>query len=103
MDEDSVRDRKHLCRDGAVSVVVVRRKADGTYILPPVLETAGFSLEDNQTKELQDFLVENLTELLEDDDYDYLELKGGLSRLTRRYFKKNLDRRPLVIPVVTEI
>lgn len=103
MDEDSVRDRKHLCRDGAVSVVLMRRKADGTYILPPVFETAGFTLENAQTAELQDFLVEHLTNLLKDDDYDDMDLKGGLSRLTKRYFKKNLDRRPLVIPVVTEV
>ncbi|PLX70628.1 MAG: RNase J family beta-CASP ribonuclease [Denitrovibrio sp.] len=103
MDEDSVKDRKHLCRDGAVSVVLMRRKESGVFILPPVFETAGFELGNAKTAELQSFLVEHLTELLQDDDYDDLELKGGLSRLTKRYFKKNLDRRPLVIPVVTEI
>jgi ribonuclease J len=102
MDEDSVKDRKHMCRDGAVSVVVLK-KPDGTYILPPFVETAGFDLESNQMMALQDFLASHLHELLNDDDYDYLDLKGGLSRLTRRFFKKTLDRRPLVIPVVTEI
>jgi len=102
MDEESVRDRKHLCRDGAVSVVLIR-KSDGTYILPPVFETAGFDLTTDKLSELQTFLVDNLTEIINDDDYDDLDLKGGLSRLTRRFFKKNLDRRPLVIPVVTEI
>lgn len=103
MDEDSVKDRKHLCRDGAVSVVIMKRKSDGTYIIPPVVETAGFELEPDMLTGLQDFLTENLQELVEDDDYDDLELKGGISRLTRRFFKKNLDRRPLVIPVVAEI
>jgi ribonuclease J len=102
MDEDSVKDRKHMCRDGAVSVVVLK-KPDGTYILPPFVETAGFDLESNQMMALQDFLASHLHELLNDDDYDYMDLKGGLSRLTRRFFKKTLDRRPLVIPVVTEI
>lgn len=103
MDEDSVKDRKHLCRDGAVSVVLMRRKTDGTFILPPAIETAGFTLEQDKTDMLRDFLAENIHEIFMEDDYDYLELKGGLSRLTRRFFKKNLDRRPLVIPVVTEI
>lgn len=102
MDEDSVKDRKHMCRDGAVSVVILK-KPDGTYILPPFVETAGFDLEKDQMMNLQDFLSSHLHELVNDDDYDYLDLKGGLSRLTRRFFKKNLDRRPLVIPVVTEI
>jgi len=103
MDEDSVRDRKHLCRDGAVSVVLLRKKSDGQYIIPPVFETAGFVLEPVQAQELQTFVADNLLDIIQDDDYDYVELKGGLSRLTRRFFKKNLDRRPLVIPVVTEI
>jgi len=103
MDEDSVKDRKHLCRDGAVSVVVIRKKIDGTYVLPPFVETAGFELEEEKMDALQDFLASNLHELINDDDYDDLDLKGGLSRLTKRFFKKNLDRRPLVIPVVTEI
>jgi ribonuclease J len=103
MDEDSVKDRKHLCRDGAVSVVLLKRKEGGAFILPPVCETAGFSLEERQMKALQDFIAEYLHDLLSDGDYDFEELKGGLSRLTRRFFKKNLDRRPLVIPVVTEI
>ncbi|XOB65703.1 ribonuclease J [Deferribacteres bacterium DY0037] len=103
MDEDSVRDRKHLCRDGAVSIVAIRRKSDGTYIFPLTVETAGFELEPEQMTALQDFLLENLGELVNDDDYDFTDIKGGLSRLTRRFFKKNLDRRPLVIPVVTEI
>lgn len=102
MDEDSVKDRKHLCRDGAVSVVLMRRKG-GAFILPPVIETAGFVLEPEKMQALQDFLAENIEEIFMEDDYDYLDLKGGLSRLTRRFFKKNLDRRPLVIPVVTEI
>lgn len=103
MDEDSVKDRKHLCRDGAVSVVLIKKKADGTYILPPAIETAGFTLDDRHMRQLLDFLSENISELVNDEDYDFTELKGGLSRLTKRYCKKHLDRRPLIIPVVTEI
>ncbi|PLX67026.1 MAG: RNase J family beta-CASP ribonuclease [Denitrovibrio sp.] len=103
MDEETVKDRKHLCRDGAVSVVLLRKKSDGQFIIPPVFETAGFELTAEKMIALKDFMTEHLQELLEDDDYDYLELKGGLTRLTKRFFKKNLDRRPLVIPVVTEI
>lgn len=104
MDEETVKDRKHLCRDGAVSVVLFKKKSDGEYIIPPVFETAGFELEEDKMTALKDFMTEHLQDLLEDDDYDYLELKGGLTRLTKRFFKKkNLDRRPLVIPVVTEI
>jgi len=102
MDEDVVKDRKHLCRDGAVSVALVK-KSDGGYILPPAIETAGFDLTPEHMKSLQDFLTENLHEYMQDDDYDDLEIKGGLSRLAKRFFKKNLDRRPLVIPVIAEI
>jgi len=102
MDEESVRQRKHLCRDGAVSVVITRRK-DGTCVLPPVVETAGFNLDSSYVDRLKDFLAENLHEIIEDDDYDDLEFKEGIRRLTKRFFKKNIDRRPLIIPVVTEI
>jgi ribonuclease J len=102
MDEDSVRQRKHLCRDGAVSVVLMRRK-DGTYILPPAIETAGFDLDKNYMEKLKDFLVESLDEITVPDDYDDIELKDGLRRMTKRFFKKNIDRRPLIIPVVAEI
>ena len=84
-------------------MVLIKKKADGTYILPPAIETAGFTLDDRHMRQLLDFLSENISELVNDEDYDFTELKGGLSRLTKRYCKKHLDRRPLIIPVVTEI
>lgn len=102
MDEESIRERKHLCRDGAVSVLLLKHK-DGTYDLPPVVETAGFNLDEKYIERLKDFLAEHLPELINSTDYDCSGIKEGIRRLTKRYFKKTLDRRPLVIPVVTEI
>jgi ribonuclease J len=101
MDEESVRERKHLSRDGAVTVVM-RKNADGTFDLPPVVETAGFKPEEKNITRLQEFLTEHMPEFINSEDYDNTEIKDGLKRLTKRYFKKTLDRRPLVIPVVTE-
>lgn len=101
MDEESVRERKHLSRDGAVTVVM-RKNADGTFDLPPVVETAGFKPEEKNITRLQEFLTEHMPEFINAEDYDNTEIKDGLKRLTKRYFKKTLDRRPLVIPVVTE-
>ncbi len=101
MDEESVRERKHLSRDGAVTVVL-RKNADGTFELPPVVETAGFKPDEKNLARLQDFLTEHMHEFINAEDYDNTEIKDGLRRLTKRYFKKTLDRRPLVIPVVTE-
>ncbi len=101
MDEESIRERKHLCRDGAVSVLMLKN-TDGTYEMPPVVETAGFSLDEKYIDKLKDFLTEHMGEFTNSADYDYSEIKEGVRRLTKRFFKKTLDRRPLVIPVVAE-
>ncbi|MGE4318209.1 MAG: ribonuclease J [Deferribacterales bacterium] len=101
MDEESIRERKHLCRDGAVSVLMLKN-SDGTYEMPPVVETAGFSLDEKYIDKLKDFLTEHMGEFTNSADYDYSEIKEGVRRLTKRFFKKTLDRRPLVIPVVAE-
>ncbi|TCK62010.1 ribonuclease J [Seleniivibrio woodruffii] len=101
IDEESVRERKHLSRDGVVTVVV-QKNTDGSFELPPVVETAGFTPEEKSIQKLKDFLAEHMPELMNDNDYDSTVIKEGLRRLTKRFFKKTLDRRPLVVPVVLE-
>ena len=74
----------------------------GALNVPPVIETAGFTPEEKSIQKLKDFLAEHMPELMNDNDYDSTVIKEGLRRLTKRFFKKTLDRRPLVVPVVLE-
>jgi ribonuclease J len=100
-----VRDRQHLAEDGFV-IVVVAVDSNGRLVREPELITRGLVHVDASQEmlaELRRMLVgmfdESPTAELRDSDM----LQERMRALLKRYFRKNMGRRPMILPVIWEM
>jgi ribonuclease J len=100
-----VRDRQHLSEDGFV-VVVIAMGADGRLLRDPEIITRGVfrvdasqELLDDVRSQLVGMFSESRTEELRDAEL----LQEKTRALLKRYFRKNMGRRPLILPVIWEM
>ena len=98
-------DRQHLAEDGFV-IVVVAIDANGRMVREPELITRGLVHVDasqDMLDELRGLLVGTVTESHPDELRDPDLLQEKMRALLKRYFRKNMGRRPLILPVVWEM
>ena len=100
-----VRDRQHLAEDGFV-IVVVAVDSDGRLIRDPEIITRGLVHVDTS----QDILDELRTELVKMFDETRAEelrdsdlLQEKMRGLLKRYFRKSMGARPMILPVIWEM
>ena len=100
-----VRDRQHLAEDGFV-IVVVAIDSDGRLVREPELITRGLvhvdaSLDmiEDLRKQIVGMLHESHAEELRDSDL----LQEKMRALLKRYFRKEMGRRPMILPVIWEM
>jgi ribonuclease J len=100
-----VRDRQHLAEDGFV-IVVVAIDSDGRVIRDPEIITRGLVHVDasqDMLDEVRRMLVGMLTESPATELRDSDMLQEKMRALLKRYFRKNMGRRPLILPVIWEM
>jgi ribonuclease J len=100
-----VRDRQHLAEDGFV-IVVVAVDADGRLVRDPEIVTRGLvhvdasqDILDEVRSDLVGMFAESPAEELKDPEL----LQEKMRAMLKRYFRKNMGRRPLILPVVWEM
>jgi len=100
-----VRDRQHLAEDGFV-IVVVAIDADGRLIREPEIITRGLVHVD-ESQELLDELRRALATLLAETTRDELRdsdlLQEKMRAMLKRYFRKSMGARPMILPVIWEM
>lgn len=101
-----LKDRKHLSEDGMVVVIIGINQSSGAVIYGPDIVSRGFVFED----ESQDYLetarcvvTDALNELNEEMRCDCEEVKQIVRQALRRFFKKTIERRPVILPVIMEM
>jgi ribonuclease J len=100
-----VRDRQHLAEDGFV-IVVVAVDSDGRLIREPELVTRGLVHVDASQEvlnEVRQMLVGIFTESPRDELRDSDMLQERMRALLKRYFRKSMGRRPMILPVIWEM
>lgn len=100
-----VRDRQHLAEDGFV-IVVVAIDSNGRLIRDPEIITRGLVHVDASADILDEVrrqLVGMFSESRPDELRDSDQLQEKLRTLLKRYFRKTMGRRPLVLPVIWEM
>jgi ribonuclease J len=100
-----VRDRQHLAEDGFV-IVVVAVDSNGRLIRDPEIITRGLvhvdasqDIMDEVRSMLAGVFTESHAEELRDSDL----LQEKMRALLKRYFRRSMGRRPLILPVVWEM
>ncbi len=101
-----LKDRQHLSQDGMVVVIIGINQTTGEIIYGPDIVSRGFVFEDESQEYLDeakkivlDTLALNSPEVLA----DWNEVKQEVRAVLRRFFKKTIERRPVILPVILEM
>lgn len=103
IDDEQLKDRKSLCRDGAVMVTVLYRPYYEKLAMPPIVRIKGFKIDDRTIFELRKYINDNIESLVEEAKGDYNLVEDFIEKLVRRFFRKSMDRRPAVAVAVVEV
>ena len=100
-----VRDRQHLAEDGFV-IVVVAVDSNGRLVRDPEIITRGLVHVDasqEMLSELRNQLIGMVDESRPDELRDADLLQDRIRGLLKRYFRKSMGRRPMILPVIWEM
>lgn len=99
-----LRDRQHLAQDGVVIVALTMEKSTGTVVAGPDFMSRGF-VEDSMTEHLfdeaRDYTIRLVNKLSPDTEWSVY--KDAVHEGLARYLYQRTKRRPMILPVVTEI
>jgi len=100
-----IRDRRHLSEDGMVLAVMAIHQQSGEIVAGPDLVSRGFMREQESEEILEHakrVIVETLKGINRETRTDPAELQEEIRKALRRYFRKTVDRRPVVLPFIIE-
>lgn len=105
VDEILVRDRRHISEGGIVLAIVAIDKQSGSMEGDPEIVSRGFVFEGAQgdlLKEATRVVRRTVEAASPEERADRGVLKALIQQDLKRYFRKKLDRRPMIIPAVVE-
>jgi len=100
-----VRDRQHLAEDGFV-IVVVAVESEGKLVRDPEIITRGLVHVDtsqDMLEELRQTLVGMFHSTPPEELRDSELLQESIRAMLKRYFRKTMGRRPMILPVIWEM
>jgi ribonuclease J len=105
VDEIIVRDRRHISEGGIVLAVVAIDRQSGLMEGEPEIVSRGFvpdSVQGERLREATGVVRRAVEAATPEERADRGVLKAMIQQELKRFFRKNLDRRPMIIPVVVE-
>ncbi|EKD41921.1 MAG: hypothetical protein ACD_73C00440G0001, partial [uncultured bacterium] len=106
VDEPVLRDRRHLASTGFVTCVVMINRRSGEILREPDLITRGLFNETENTdmiKRAKGAVKDFLESVNWETRTDMAEIKDEVRLTLQRFFRRELERKPIVIPVVLEV
>ncbi|HSK31550.1 MAG TPA: ribonuclease J, partial [Candidatus Limnocylindria bacterium] len=100
-----IRDRRHLSEDGMVLVVMAIHQQSGELVAGPDLVSRGFMGAEESEEVLETakkVVLETLGAMNRETRADPAELKEEVRKALRRFFRKKLERHPVVLPYIVE-
>ncbi len=101
-----LRDRKHLSDTGIVICILMLDRVTGDVVRGPELICRGFTDEKENgliLEQAKSKLLDLLSEKKREDKTDLVAMQEEVRLTLRRFFKKELERKPVLIPVVLEV
>jgi ribonuclease J len=100
-----IRDRRHLSEGGMVLVVMAIHQQSGELVAGPELISRGFMLAEESEEVLESAkneVLATLNNMNREARTDPAELKEEVRKTLRRFFRKKLERHPVVLPYIIE-
>ena len=101
-----LKDRMHLSQDGMVLAIIGMNEKTGEVIYGPDIVTRGLLFEEESAALLEGAkaaVIETLSNINAESKTEQLEVKEEIRKALRRYFNKQLERRPVILPIIIEI
>lgn len=101
-----LKDRKHLSEDGMVVIIIGINHTNGAIIYGPDILSRGFVFEDESREylaEARSVVIAALDELNTEMRCDNEEVNTAVRQALRRFFKKTIERRPVILPMILEM
>jgi ribonuclease J len=107
VDDVQLRDRRKLAYTGMIVAFAVLDRSTGELASGPDLIQRGFLAEDEEAKAMLEeatrYAHEAVQDLSPDARSDAGEVGEALRTSVRRFFRRRIDRKPVVVPVVHEL
>lgn len=100
-----IRDRRHLSEDGMVLVVMAIHQQSGELVAGPEFISRGFMGAEESEEAFgsaKKVVLETLGDMNRETRTDPAELKEEVRKALRRFFRKKLERHPVVLPYIIE-
>ena len=100
-----IRDRRHLSEDGMVLAVMAIHQQSGELVAGPDVISRGFmgdQFSEEVLEQARKVVLETLSAMNRETRTDPGELKEEVRKSLRRYFRKRLERHPVVLPYIIE-
>ena len=101
-----INDRTKLADDGVIILGVTIDSASKEIIAGPDVQTRGLVFvkdSDYLIKEIANIYVETVTEILQNDHYDYNEKRVAIRDKVSKYVKKEIGKDPLILSMIVEV
>jgi len=100
-----IRDRRHLSEGGMVLAVMAIHQQSGELVAGPELISRGFMLDEESEEVLESAkneVIATLNNMNRETRTDPAELKEEVRKTLRRFFRKKLERHPVILPYIIE-
>lgn len=106
VEEMVLRDRMRLAHDGIVIVLLSVEKLTGNIISGPEIISRGFVFEDASQEVINDvrgLVAETISGLDKEIITDSALLKAKLRAALKKYLRNTMERRPMIMPIISEV
>lgn len=100
-----LRDRRHLAKDGMLTIVVVIERNTLSILSGPDIITRGFVYvkeSEELINEVKDIASEQLDKCLEKGIVEWYLLKSSVKKAVENYIYEKTKRKPTIIPIIME-
>ncbi len=102
--EEVIHDRRQIAREGMLIAILTIRAQTGDLVDDPQLIPRGFEwLNEVQPELAREAVRDALGKMLPAELNDWDNVREEVSMVLRRFCRKHLNRRPLILPIVTEV
>ena len=101
-----LRDRKNLAEDGIITVVIAIDRVNKIIIAGPDIITRGFVyVRDSEQliRDIRRIVTKSVERCLDNDVTQWSEIKSTIRREVDTYVYTKMKRKPMIVPVITEI
>jgi ribonuclease J len=102
--ESLIRDRRVIAEEGILVALITVRAQTGELVDDPQFILRGFEWQNEAQPELaREAILQTLGKMSPPEISDWDNIREELTQVLRRFCRKHLSRRPMVVAVVTEV